>query len=219
MVITYKEKFEQLQHLLLGAYETFYVWKVLQNQEYNELYTKNNGFWSAVIPALQNEWFMGLARLFEDSDDTKSGKVISVYSLTQEHPNKVRAKQASDFIDKNQQVIQNISRFRHVHLAHNNAKFLVNRKEFETRFSIKYIELEEIFKFSDSLLGILHPEEGHSYVLDHMKEVAERDTKDVMHGLVDFDLKREESRKRWIQERRSLPLAPGAEPLGVVPPL
>jgi hypothetical protein len=200
MIISYKQKFEQLQHQLLGAYETFYAWKALQDEKYNELYRLDNGFWSAVIPALQHEWFIGLARLFEDSKYSKNGTVISAYSLIQEHPNKERAKQAGEFLDKNQKVINNISRIRDHRHAHNNANFLVNPKEFEVRFSIKYTELEDMFEFSDKLLGFLHPEDGHGYVLDHMREETERDTKDVMEGLKYFNTKRKEHRERWRQE-------------------
>lgn len=200
MAISYKQKFEQLQHLLLGAYETFYVWKALQNEKYNELYKINNGFWSAVIPALQHEWFIALARLFENSKYSKSGSVISVYSLIHEHPNKERAAQASDFLHKNKKVIQNISRIRDHRYAHNNANFLVNPKEFEARFSIKYAELEDMFEFSDKLLGLLHPEDGHGYTLDHMKKEAERDTKDAIDGLEYFNAKRKEHREKWRQE-------------------
>lgn len=200
MTISYKEKFEQLQHQLLGAYSTFYAWKALQSEKYNGLYSTNNGFWSVVIPALQHEWFLGLARLFEDSSYTRNGSVISVYSLISEHPNKKRAKKAVEFLDQNQNVITNISRVRDHRHAHNNAKFLVNPKEFEARFSIKYAELEDIFDFSDKLLGLLHPDDGHGYMLGHMKEEAERDTKDVMDGLGYFNAKRKAHREKWVQE-------------------
>lgn len=198
--ISYKQKFEQLQHQLLGAYETFYVWKALQNEKYNELYRINNDFWSAVIPALQHEWFIGLARLFEDSKYTKSGTVISVYSLIQDHPNNERAAEAIEFLDKNQKVINNIARIRDHRHAHNNAHFLINPKDFETRFSIKYAELEDVFEFSDKLLGLLHPEDGHGYTLAYMKEGAERDSKDVMDALRYFNDIRKQHREKWVQE-------------------
>jgi hypothetical protein len=198
--ISYEAKFAQLQTLLLGAYETFYTWKALQNEEYNDLYKINNGFWSAVIPALQHEWFIGLARLFEDSKHSRSGTVVSVYSLIQEHPNKERAQQAKEFVEKNQRVIQNITRIRDHRHAHNNANFLINPKEFEKRFSIKYAELEGMFEFSGKLLGFLHPEDGHGYMLDHLKEEAERDTKDTMGALRYFNTKRKEHREKWVRE-------------------
>jgi hypothetical protein len=198
--ITYEEKFKQLQTLLLAAYETFYVWKALQDEKYNDLYKKSSGFWSAIIPALQHEWFIGLARLFEDSQHTRSGKVVSVYSLISEHPNKERAGKASEFLDKNKGVINNIARIRDHRHAHNNANFFVNPKEFEKKFSIKYGDLEGMFEFSDKLLGILHPEDGHGYMLDHLKEEAERDTKDVMEGLQYFNTKRDEHRQKWVKD-------------------
>jgi len=199
--ITYEEKFKQLQNLLLAAFETFYTWKTLQNEEYNDLYKINSGFWGAVIPALQHEWFIGLARLFEDSQYARSGAIVSVYSLISEHPNKERAAQATEFLDKNKKVINNIARIRDHRHAHNNANFLVNPKDFEKRFSIKYSELESMFEFSDQLLGILHPEDEHGYMLNHLKEEAERDTKGVVEGLRYFNTKRNEHRQRWLKDR------------------
>ncbi len=198
--ILYKEKFEQLQHQLLASYSTFYVWKSLQKEEYNEFYKINNGFWSAVIPALQHEWFMGLARVFEDSAYSKKNKIISVHSLIQEHPNKQRAEAAQEFLDKNQKVIKNISRIRDHRHAHNNAKFLVNPEEFENIFSIQYSEIEHMFDFSGKLLSLLHPEDGHGYMLGHMKDEAELHTKDVMDGIRYFNFKRKEHRERYVKE-------------------
>jgi hypothetical protein len=206
--ITYKQKFEQLQHLLLGAYATYYTWKALQKEEYNELYRINNDFWSAVIPALQHEWFIGLARLFEDSRYSKSGSVVSVFSLIAEHPNKERAKEAGIFLDKNQKVLKNITRIRDHRHAHNNAEFLINPQDFEKRFSIKYAELDEIFEFSDRILSFLHPEDGHGYVLGHLREEAERDTKDVMDGLEYFNTKRKEHREKWVKDGIGSPAFP-----------
>jgi hypothetical protein len=200
--ISYEDKFKQLQNLLLGAYETFYVWKALQKEEYNELFPVSNAFWVVTLPALQHEWFMGLARLFEDSSYSKSGAVVSVYSLIQEHPLKERTEIANDFLNKNKVVINNIARIRDYRHAHNNADFLINSKDFEKRFPIKYGEIEDIFEFTDKMLGILHPEDGHGYSLDHMKEEAERHTSDVMVGLKYFYQKREEYRRNWITTRQ-----------------
>lgn len=199
MKTSYNKKFEQLQHLLLGAYETFYVWKTLQKEEYNKTYTINNGFWGAVLPALQHEWFIGLARLFENSKYTKNGKVFSMYSLIEEHPDKERVKMAKEFLDKNIKAIENITRIRDHRHAHNNVSFHVDPKESEKKFPIKYSEIEDIFEFTDKMLGILHPDDGHGYSLDHLKEEAERDTKDVIDGLEYFNNKRIEHRNLWVK--------------------
>ncbi len=197
--MTYKQKFQQLQHLLLGTYSTFYVWKILQNEEYNCLYKTDNGFWSVVLPALQHEWFIGLARIFEDSKYSKSGAVVSVYSLVMEHPVKERVKEVTLLLSENDKVIKNIARIRDHRYAHNNINFLINPKEFEKKFLIKYSEIERIFEFSDKLLSLLHPEDGHGYMLERLREEAERDSIDVMKSLTFFNKMRDEHRQKWVE--------------------
>ncbi len=206
--ISYEDKFKQLQHQLLSAYETYYVWKTLQREEYNAVYKLNNGFWSAVLPALQHEWFMGLARIFECSSYSKSGKIISVHSLIETHPNATRAQKATDFLDTNSTVLFNIDRIRDLRYAHNNASYLTNTKVFGSRFEIKYTEIEEVFEFTDKMLGILHPEEDNGYSLDHLKKEAEFHTKDVLTGLKYFNEKRTEYRNNWqanLQQQYEFP--------------
>ncbi|MFA5172816.1 MAG: hypothetical protein WC435_00225 [Candidatus Paceibacterota bacterium] len=196
--ITYKEKFEQLQDLLLGAFNTFYVWKALQTEENNDVYKEDGNFWSVVIPALQHEWFISLARLFEDSRFSDKGKVISVHALIKEHPNSTKVKDAKEFIQKNDRVFKNITRIRDLRHAHNNARFLVSPKGFEKKFELKYGELEEIFEFADKLLEILHPEDNYGYILDHMKDEARIHTEDIIRGLRYFFNERNKYRKRWV---------------------
>lgn len=198
--VSYKDKFDKLQGLLLSAYTTFYVWKRLQNEKNNDLYNFNKGFWAAVLPALQNDWFIGLARLFEDSRYAQSGEVISVHSLISEHANKRRVEEANEFLIKNSKVIKNIARIRDNRHAHNNARTLVDPKDFEKKFSVRYDELEAMFEFSDKILGILHPEDGHGYMLNHLKEEAERDTDDIIVGLRYFNTKRSNHRQKWVKE-------------------
>ena len=91
-MMTYKLKFDAIKQQLLGALSTYYLWKTLRDSK--ELYLYNKEFWWLVIPALQNEWFMVLARLHESSQWTKSGKVLSIFSLLQDHPDTERAAKA-----------------------------------------------------------------------------------------------------------------------------
>lgn len=195
--ISYKEKFEQFQHLMLAAFGTFYVWKSLQNEEYNDVYKMDGSFWSAVLPALQHEWFIGLARLFEESRYSSEGRVISVYVLMREHPDSVRVKEVGEFLKRNGRVLNNIARIRDHRHAHNNAQFLISPKDFQKRFEIKYSELEEIFEFANKLLGILHPEDDHGYVLDHLKKEAQTHTEDIVRAVRHFFAERNEHRKKW----------------------
>ena len=205
---SYEEKFRQFQSLFLASYETYYVWKALQNEEHNELFSFNNGFWSAVIPALQHEWFIGLARLFEDSVLSKQGTVVSVYALIESHPNQSKVKEASEFFDKNHVVINSITRIRDHRHAHNNMNALMNPKDFEKRFPLKYSEVEDIFEFADRILSILHPEDGHGYMLDHLKEDGERHTKDVIEALRYFNKKRNEYREKWMENGNNYQFPP-----------
>lgn len=210
-IYSYEEKFKKTQDLLLGAFSTYYSWKSLQVPENQNIYNVNNDFWSVTIPALQHEWFLGLARIFEDSSYTRNGQVLSVYSLITNHPDNVRKQQAQDFLDKNKKVLTNIERVRDHFHAHNNLDALMNPKEFELRFSIKYDEIEEIFQFADKLLGILHPEDGHGFVLDHLKEEAEKDTQDVITGLKYFNKKRKDHYQSWTYNSTNIHDFPSEE--------
>ncbi len=195
---TYREKFDKITNLLLAAYLTFYVWKALQKEENNDVFTGSE-FWTVVIPALQHEWFIGLARLYEDSNYSKRGTVLSVYSLIPEHPDKERAKQAEDFLEKNAATLNSINRVRDHEHAHNNTTHLLKPGELFKRFPLKYHEIEELFEFTDKLLSILNPEEGHSWVVSHLREDAERDTEDVISGLRYFKTQRTKHRERYAR--------------------
>lgn len=206
--ISYKDRFGQFQHQAIVAYEAYYVWKALQKPENQEIYNANSGFWSVALLALQNEWFMGLARLYEESSHSQSGKVISVHSLVSDHPNQERAKLAKAFVEQNRPVLNNIARIRDHRLAHNNAQLLTNPKEFEKRFSIKYADLDRIFEFTAELLGILYPDDGHGYALDHLKSEAEHHTDYLIDGLKYFYEQRKEHINKFVRGEINNPTFP-----------
>jgi hypothetical protein len=189
--LSYAEKFKLLQDHLLAAFQTFEFWKTLQNPENQTVYNKNPAFWNTVFRSMQESWFMGLARIFEDSQYSESGKVLSVFGLVEEHPNQVRAQEARNFISENSAAIANINRIRDHHYAHNNTKHLADPSVLMERFPLKNEEIIKIFHFSDKLLSLLHPDDGNGYVLDHIQDEARRDANDVVAGLKYFNEKRD----------------------------
>jgi len=189
--ITYTKKFDEFQKLLLNAYNTFAVWKALQNEEYNETYKKHTPFWSAVLYSLQESWLLALARLYEESNYSKAGRVISVSALILDHPNQTRAKKAGTLLKENKTVLENIGKLRHHQLAHNNTAHLIDPKKLLTKFPIKYDEVDKIFKFTAELLSALNPQERHSYTLGSMDE-AKMSTKDLIKNIQYYQAKKRE---------------------------
>ncbi|MDE1945458.1 MAG: hypothetical protein KGI03_04295 [Patescibacteria group bacterium] len=195
--IPYEKKFEQLQQRLVSAYATFYVWKALQNDAYNKIYKHHNPFWAAVLPALQHEWLIELARVYEDSSWSKAGVVVSAQALAREAPNAARAKEAVDLLQANNSTIQSIGRLRDNQLAHNNARHLSDPKKLLEKFPLKYADIEDVFELTHKILSLLHPEDGHGYMLDHVKKEAEIHTKGLMELVWWVQQKRDQHREEW----------------------
>ncbi len=109
-----------LHELLKQAHYVFYVWKALQNEKYNSIYATNHFFWRATLDSLQNEWLMLLAKVYENSSHSKSGKVLSVYYLLDKQKDSIRAQKAKVILDEHKETIENICILRSNRLAHTN---------------------------------------------------------------------------------------------------
>ena len=187
-MMTYKLKFDAIKQQLLGALSTYYLWKTLRDSK--ELYLYNKEFWWLVIPALQNEWFMVLARLHESSQWTKSGKVLSIFSLLQDHPDTERAAKAYKFLNDNSEILSKIKSYRHNINAHNNLEVIGNKGKFEADNIILYSEIESFFNFTSEMLSILENNNGVGYMLEHIKDEAKFSGLHTIQALKYFELKK-----------------------------
>jgi len=183
-VYSYESKFNKIKTQLLNAFATFHVWKALQVETNKEIYKDNIGFWSPTIPALEREWLITLARLFEDSRHTKRGDTLSIYSLITEHPDSDKKTAAEAYLLKNKNIYSDIKELRDKHLAHNDLKALMNVRGKGRKLTIGAIE--DMLNFTNELLKILDSDNDRSYSLSVLKQQAETDTEYLIIALKYF---------------------------------
>lgn len=115
------------------------------------------------------------------------------------HPDQNRADEASIILEENKSAITAITRLRDNRLAHNNAEHLLNPKLLFEKFPLKKDEVEKIFDTTAKILSLLNPDKGHGYVLDLMKEDAERVTIDLIKNIQYFQKKKKEYLDKWVE--------------------
>jgi len=195
----YKDCFEKLYSLFTEAYLTFYVWKGLQEKEFEQIFRENNNFWSAILFALENTWLTSLAKLYEESNYSKRSTIISVYSLVPHQADAMRGKQARDSLKQHEGTIQNVRILRNNQLAHNNTEHLLNPKNILRKYPIKYTQVEELMEISVYLLSYLHPDTGHGYSFEGFAEGCQRDAKSMITKLEYFSKKKAEHRDKFLR--------------------
>lgn len=206
----YKDRFDRLYSNLLGACDTFYSWKGLQNKDHEPIYDQAKYFWSAILIALQNEWLLSLARCFEDSRYSERDDVISVRALLKHHPDPMRAQKVKEFLKRHEKVIVHISRLRDYQLAHLNAEHLATPGKLLQKFPIVYGEVEALLVDFPELFSLLNPDPGIGYVLDNYTKEPEREAKYTMTKIQYFDKKRKEHVDRFVSGEIDDPSFPSA---------
>lgn len=204
----YTKRFEKLYSLFTEAYLYFYVWKALQEKEYEKIYQKNSSFWSAVLHSLENTWLSFLAKIYEDSKYSRGNLIISVQALIPFQSDEVRASQAQEIIDNNGVIITNLVELRHNQLAHNNADHLLNPSKILGKHPIKYSEVEDLLKISSEVLSLLNPNTGHGYVYDAFADGCKNDVKNVLAKLEYFESLKSEHLEKFTREEIEDPRFP-----------
>lgn len=176
----YKNRFEKLYQLLTRAHLCFYVWKGLQNKEYQPQFDRDNNFWSATLYSLEEAWLQSLANIYENSKYSEKDKIISVYSLVRNQKDKKRKVIAQTIIWKNRKLLKNLSVLRHHQLSHYNANHLLNSKDILRKFPIVYGDVEKLLGFTENLLHCLHPDSNHSFAFDGFDKKSEKSSSLVM---------------------------------------
>lgn len=188
----YAERFAKLYNLFSEIYVIFYSWKSLQDKAFEQTYSENKHFWSAVLRALENSWFTGFAKIYEDSQYSEDAKVISVYALLPYQTDSKRAAKVQDILKDNSAVIKSIKILRQNQLAHNNAEHLMNPKAILSKFPIKYSEVENLLLSSSEILSNLNPKKGHRYAYKVLADDCGHDGKDIIKKLKYYSKLRQE---------------------------
>lgn len=159
------KELDKMFNLFSGTHLYFYVWKHLQKEEYNKHFKYNNIFWFATLHALHYSWLSSLSKLYEDSNYSKTNKVISVFSLMKNQPDQAKKDIIKNYLLKHSNTIKNLKTRRDNEFFHNNKEHLLNPKNIESKKPIKYKEIEALLNDTPSILSNLHPDSnvGYSY--------------------------------------------------------
>ena len=179
----YSEQFNKLYNLLTEACLNFYVWKGLQDKNFEKTFAENSYFWSAVLFSLENNWLTSLAKLYENSSFSKKAKIISVYALLPHQTDRMRAVKVQSILILNTNVIKNIKKLRDNQLAHNNAKHLLDPKVILKKFPINYGKVEQLLSATNQILSNLNPKTGHGHMYKMLVDDSENDGKQVVNKL------------------------------------
>ncbi len=175
----YKKGFEILYRHLVNAYMVFYVWKSLQNSDYQNVYSKNNYFWTAVMSSLMNTWISYLAKVYENSKRVKRGQVFSIYYMEEFQKDLEKKKSISQFLQKHEILLDRLRVYRNNGLFHENAN-----ADIDSLLTVMtYGEFEDLLEDTEELLHIIHPENGHHFSLEHIKRDSEKSVQNIMKKL------------------------------------
>lgn len=185
----YKERFDKLYNMLSNTHLEFYVWKGLQQKEYEDIYGKNKYFWNTVLSSSQNAWLMNIARLYEESRFSHKGQVISIQALLPHCPNKENVKKVEEILES-RPVIENLKILRNKQLAHNDAEYLLDSKKIHPNLSIKYGDIEDLLEKSKEILHLMHPD-GDGFLFKPLEESSEEDSKLLIEKLQYYEDQRQ----------------------------
>ncbi len=179
----YTKRFEKCYQIFSETFLSFFVWKGLQDKDFEKTYSENNYFWSAILRSLENDWLTNLAKIYEESRYSKENEVISVYALVSYQADLDRAVKVRQILEVNADIIKNIQILRHNQLAHNNAEHLLKPETLLEKFPIEYNKVEQLVLLTDEVLSNLHPETGHGYIYKMLSEDAVNDSKNIIKKL------------------------------------
>jgi hypothetical protein len=181
--LSHEKEVNVIHNLLKKAHYAFFTWKYLHDEDYYPTYEKNPFFWIATFNSLQDEWLMALARVYEKSSHTDSGKVISAFGLVKKQKDSSRAGKARALLKEHEELIKNIYILRSNRLAHLNYEHIMNGTKLTEKYPIEYDKVERLLAISDDLLTNLHPEEGQGYLLYILKDDAKHSVMNLMEKL------------------------------------
>lgn len=179
----FEKYLNKIRNNISNIHNQFHVLRALRNNDYKNIYDRNNYFWGVMLYSLENCFFLELPRLFERNEKQR---VISIYSLLEFLPENKRKNEILKEIDTYGKTIYNLKKRRDKIYAHEDEKVFLNRDDFLKKHLIKWEEIENIIKLTETLLGDIETEftkTGSSYSYRGFENESESDVKDVMGRL------------------------------------
>lgn len=137
---------------LENIYNAFYLWKSLQNAKYNIIYNKYKYFWVIVIISLQQNWLLGIPKLFEESREGRK-EVISIPFLLKFIPEGKDKEEIKKEIDKQKPILKNIKIWRNKILAHQDKIVVDDVKDFYKKNPIEGKQVETLLNSIAKIIG------------------------------------------------------------------
>lgn len=154
----------KIRNNLENIYNAFYLWKSLQNAEYNIVYNKYRYFWGIVIVSVQQKWLLGIPKLFEESRKG-SREVISIPFLLKFIPEGKDKEEIKKEIDKQKSILKNIKIWRNKILAHQDKIVADDIKEFYIKFPIKGKQVEILLSSIEKIIGRINSATNKSPII------------------------------------------------------
>ncbi len=177
--------FNIIQNRVSKAHVLFYVWKELQNKQYEKGYKKNKYFWGAIILALQESWFSTIIKLFEKRED-----VISIYSLLEFIKEPIKRSEIENKVSIHKKTLINIRKWRNKVSFHEDKKVLLDPRElFFHKHQVKYDEIEEMLSLLEELLGDIYSATSGKRHIFSYKTFRDSSQQDVNRILSELKIK------------------------------
>ena len=179
----FEQSINKTRNCISLIFNWFYVWKTLQNNNYNKIYNKDKYFWTAVIYSLRDNFLIELAKIFEK---TKKYNILSIHYLLDLIPKGEEREDIEKEISNYKPTIDNLIKWRGNLLAHRNKYFALNSNELSKRFPIKNDEIEKLINLLEKMLGkidSLRTKKGIVYTFSLIKEESQKDTENIIKNL------------------------------------
>lgn len=175
----------KIRNNLENIYNAFYLWKSLQNAKYNIIYNKYKYFWVIVIISLQQNWLLGIPKLFEESKEGRK-EVISIPFLLKFIPEGEDKEKIKKEIDNQKLILKNFKIWRNKILAHQDKIVADNIKDFYKKYPINGLQTEKLLSSIGKIIGMIESTTtNHStfYSCYRFKEESKQDLDAIMGKL------------------------------------
>jgi len=168
-----------------NIYNAFYLWKNLQNSNYNTIYNRYKYFWQITISSVQLNWLLGIPKLFEEPKKEKN-EVISIPFLLKFIPEGEDKEKIKKEIDEQKPILDNFKKWRNKILAHQDKNVADNIKDFYKKNPIKGVQVEKLLGSIAKIIGVIaSTTTNHSilYSFSSFKEGSKRDLDGIISKL------------------------------------
>lgn len=203
MTDEFNESVVKTRNCISTIFNRFYVWKTLQNNDYSDIYKKDNGFWVAVIDCLKDGFLIELAKIFEENNERND--VLSITYLIKLIPEGIKKEEIKSELKKYDKTIINLKKWRDKILAHRERKYILNSGKISSKYPLKNNEIESLMKLLEKILGMIETTKtgkGIVYCFREIERESQTDTNNIVKILrKGYDYKKKELAEELKQYR------------------